>query len=257
MNLSLIVSCGNLEEIALCAKKMIENQKEVHNGALSITFDDTIKQEVLEEALKPLSKKFKTTMLISVPVNKQAKEEIQKALLFGTFLIQGYGRFPGSWLIIDEKCYPSVDNFMDAAERQHNSYAAKLTGRFDITKGSALPIGPIVIDLPKNALKFLRYPVATSWRERARFFFSRCRLKNLSTSEYIFNLGDKEIKKTEKIADVPIPDAAALGHEIDFNSLPREEVIAYIVRKTGKAPHHKLQQTKLVNLAEEIYNSQV
>jgi hypothetical protein len=237
------------------AQKMFESQQTVHNGALAVVCDQLLNKEEVEAAFKPLSTKFKATVLIPVPVNRSSKPEVQNALLFGTFLIQGYGRFPGPWLVCDDKGVPAVPNFMDATERQHNSYTAKLTGRFDLKDQSALPIGPVVIDLPIRALKFLRYPVSTSWRERAQFFFSRCRLKNVSPSEYLFNLGDKEVKKEEKVADVAIPDAAALDHVIDFNSLPREDVIEFIIRKTGRAPHHKLSQTKLVALAEEIYHS--
>ena len=255
MNLSLIVSDDNFAEMKASAEKMFESQETVHNGAFVVAYDQLINKDELEAAFKPLSTKFKTTALIPVPVNRNTKPEIQKALLFGTFLIQGYGRFPGAWLVCDDKGAPTTPNFMDAVDRQHNSYNAKLTGRFDVNGQSAFPIGPVVIDLPIRTLKFLRYPVSTSWRERAQFFFSRCRLKNVDPSEYLFNLGDKDIKKEEKVADVPIPDAAALDHTVDFNVLPREDVIEYIVRKTGKAPHHMLGQTKLVALAEEIYHS--
>lgn len=264
MNLSLIVSRRGFADMKESAAKMVEKQESVVNGALVITHDRNISKADLVEAFGPLIAKFKAHAFIGVSVNHTASEDLQLAVLFGTFIIQAYSRFPGSWLVIDGKAAPVVSNFMSAVERQHNAYNGKMTGRCIHGKGAITPIGPVVLDLAHRDLKFLRYPVATSWRERGRFFFARCRFAEVNADEFLFNLSDSEVVREEKepAPKVQPPEEKVETIELpenpkDLDSWSREQLSNLIEQQTGAKPHHNLGYLKLVSIAKQTLTSHV
>lgn len=257
MNLVLLVNKGNLDDLRKSADKMVEMQDQTVNGAFLVVHDSGLDKELIEDSFAILATRFKVSSSIRVPINGSQPQENQVAVLFGTFVMQGYSRFPGPWLVVDSKALPVVKDFMGAVERQHNGLGGIMTGKAMVTETSKRPVGPVVLNFPQKALKFLRYPVGQSWRERGQFQFHRCKFTILKPSEYLWNLGDGDVEEKEEVEsdpeqedDMPIADSPPKGDV--FADWTREQLSDFIAERTGKAPHYNAGFMKLVQLAETL-----
>jgi len=252
MNLALLVTRTNIEDLAHTANAISEHQDDVVNGALSVIHDQSIPADKIEEAFLPLSRKFKAVQNNAVHVNASASSSDQISLLFGMFLMQVYSRFPDGWLIIDSKATPVVSDIMNAVKRQHNALGGDLTGRGEEGKGSIKPVGPLVIDMPQKTMKFLRYPVGQSWRERGQFQFARSKFKQVSVKDYLWNLGVGAVApKIEEPVEATQEGGEITPEDQPFHTWDKELLIQYIHRHTGVKPHHATGYRKLVALAEK------
>jgi len=258
MNLTILVTKDNMADMAATAEAILDKQKTVVNGGLCVVHDVLIPKEEVEASFKFLSDIFKSTLRLPVEINNSLPPEVQLANLFGSFVMQGYSRFPGAWVVIDSKAFPTADNFFDIIEKQHNAYGGKMTGLATVGVGTLRPVGPVVIDLTHKSLKFLRFPVGQSWRDRGQFLFSRCKFHVLNTDEYVWSLSENHQENKEVVEPDP-QEAEEVVHDFSdigrINSWKRDKIVAYITKVDGKKPHHNLGYSKLVNLAETIAQS--
>jgi hypothetical protein len=248
MNLALLVTKKNISEMETTAMKMGEMQDAPVNGAFCVFYDSTISKERISALISPISKRFKVLSYGPIQINGSLNNDLQVAVLFGSLIIQAYSRFPGPWMVVDSLSIPVVKDFMQVAEKQHRAMGGQMSGRCVESKGSILPVGPTIIDLPHRSLKFLRYPVNSSWRERGRFQFVRCRFSKIDAESYIWSLSEnkcepKELKEEEE--QPPDDDG-------DFEQWDKSKLIEYITRMSGREPHRATGMPRLISLANEL-----
>lgn len=246
MNLSLLVTKKNIEEMRKTALKMGEAQDAPVNGAFCVFYDITIPKDEIARLIAPISGKFAAMSYGPVQVNGSMSNDLQLAVLFGHLIIQAYSRFPGAWMIVDSFSAPLIPNFMQACEKQHKGLGGGITGKGVVSEGSVLPVGPTIISLPHRAIKFLRYPVSTSWRERGRFQFARCRFVNVSADDYYWSLSETKAEpKEEKQEQEEV-------FSIDFDEADKNELIDYITKISGRSPARNTGYPRLIAMAKEL-----
>jgi hypothetical protein len=216
------------------------------NGAFCVFYDSTIPKEKIQELIAPISMRFPALSYGPIQINGSMTPELQVAVLFGSLIIQAYSRYPGPWMVVDSLSIPLVKDFMQVAEKQHKSLGGGISGRGVEGKGSVCPVGPVVFDLPQRALKFLRYPVSVSWRERGQFQFARCRFAKIDANEYLWSLSEtkceaKEIQESEE------PAAP------DFEEWDKSQLIEYIGSISGTSPAKNTGLPKLIMMAQEMH----
>lgn len=246
MNLSLLVTKHNLSEMETTARKMAEMQGAPVNGAFCVFYDTTIPRPQIEAMVAPIAGKFAAMSYGPIQINGSMNNDLQVAVLFGSLIIQAYSRFPGPWMVVDSLSIPLVADFMQACEKQHKGFGGGLTGRGVVGEGSILPVGPLIISLPHRAIKFLRYPVSTSWRERGRFQFARCHFGNIGADEYYWSLSETKAEPKEESAGKE-DDA-----QIDFDEADKDELIGYILKMSGRSPARNTGYPRLIAMAKEI-----
>jgi|TARA_R110002167_G_scaffold149822_1_gene343283 hypothetical protein len=253
MNLLLIVNPANLDVMSKVALAMAEKQTELVNGGLCIVHDQAISNSTIAEKFHFLGSKFKASRTVSSHLNSSLTDDAQLALLFGVFIMRVYSTFPGSWTIVDSESYPLVENFMQAAERQHGAYGGRMTGRGIKTEGAIVPVGPVTIDLSHREVKFLRYPVGESWRERGKYQFARSKFSQVNTDEYLWSLDPSfQVEKEEPESDPPVEEEKNEDppDDTDFSSWEKHQLMDYIEKQTGVRPHHAKGFNNLVTIAE-------
>jgi hypothetical protein len=247
MNLALLVTKKNISEMETTARKMGEMQTSRVNGAFCVFYDSTIPKEKIISLTSGIGSSFPALSYAPIQINGSMSNDLQVAVLFGSLIIQAYSRFPGPWMIVDSLSIPLVSDFMQAAEKQHKGLGGGMSGRAVEGKGSILPVGPVVIELPHRAIKFLRYPVSVSWRERGRFQFARCRFSNIPSEDYIWSLSETKCEPKEETAE----DES--GDEPNFDEMGKEDLIAYIGQMTGKYPFRTTGMPRLISEAKEAH----
>jgi hypothetical protein len=246
MNLSILVTKKNIQEMELSALRMGEMQELPVNGAFCVFYDSTISKDKIGSIMRPISSKFPAISYAPVQINGSLTNDVQLAVLFGNLIIQAYSRFPGAWLVVDSLSIPLIKDFMQATERQHKANGGGITGRGVEGKGSILPVGPTVIDLPHRAIKFLRYPVSTSWRERGQFQFARCRFANISSSDYLWSLSENKCEPKQEKIDEPAQE------DCNFDEWEKAQLMSYILKMSGRSPHPATGMTRLISTAKEL-----
>lgn len=191
MNIALLVTKTNKEEIAAFVKQAATLQEELVNGAILVVYSDELTKEEAKAVAEDINPVFKVIATLETKINRTRNSLMQIASLFARFLVSGYSKFPGPWLIVDGKSVPIKENFMQVARRQHGVNA--ISGRFSYEGGGATPIGPVVISEQGNKMKFLRFTTEQSWRERGKYHFSRCERYEIPESDYCFAIDDKDI----------------------------------------------------------------
>lgn len=239
MNLSLIITRSNLKDLIETIDALNESQKVVANGGLCITYDSSIPKSAFLKPVENLSKKFKTGFFIPVPVNNLLSSAMQEATIFGSFLMTGYTRLPGGWMVIDSKSFPLVENVMEATEKQHLSLKGTITGKGHRGPGSLIPVGPLIINAPVANLKCLRYAANGSWRERGQYVFPRCRFAEIPAESYLWSLSKIEAHIPIELTPIPEPVVELTKEEeVPDETWTKEELRKFIQEKTGSAPHH-------------------
>lgn len=247
MNLALLVTKKNISEMEKTALKMGEMQNSVVNSAVCVFYDSTIKKDMIEQIVSPITSKFSVVSFGPTQMNGSMSHDLQLAVLFGTLVIQAYSRFPGPWMVVDSLSIPLVKDFMQASEKQHRSLGGGMSGRAVEGRGSILPVGPTVFDLPQKTLKFLRYPVNSSWRERGQFQFARCRFTKVEADNYIWSLSENKCEEKElKEEEEPVES------DQDFDNWDKPRLIEYIARMSGREPYRTTGLTRLISTAKEL-----
>ncbi len=249
MNLALLVTKKNIGEMEKTALKMGEMQENPVNGAFCVFYDDTIPKDRILNLIKPIASRFPALSYGPVQVNGSLSADLQIAVLFGMLIIQAYSRFPGAWLVVDSYAAPLVKDFMQIQERQHNSFGGLMTGRATEANGAILPVGPVVVDLPHRAIKFLRYPVSTSWRERGQFQFARCRFHNVPAAEYLWSLSETICEPKPELEKEEEPEDFG---ELDFDNWDKPRLLHYINTLSGRDTAKNTGLPRLISMAKEL-----
>jgi hypothetical protein len=259
MNLCLFVTKESLASLPPIVERMSELQQEVVNGACIVVHDALVKPADLAFTI-PLARRFKVAASLPAQINTSTPQPIQMAALFSRLLTTAYARYPGPWLLFDEPADPKMENFMQAALRQHGEYGGKMTGRAITHPGSAVPVGPVTLEIDFKHLRFLRFPTRQSWRERGQFLFPRAGFQLVPAAEWLFDM--KRVEATQ-------PEIRAIFHEgkwanpseVDFGDpnpayatpppedMSDDELRSFIEVATGKKPHHFTGRDKMIQMA--------
>lgn len=188
MNIVLIVNSLNLPDIQAFITAASTLQVDKANGALVVVYQQSLGKESIESLLAPLLPKFSANGAIPASINAQYDNDGRNASLFCFFISQGYARFPGPWLVVDGPGVPTVENFMQALERQHGGLGGTCSGRFSAEGSAQVPIGPVVIGVPVSQLSWFTQGGTESWRVSMRFMLARCGFKTVPLDEYLFSL---------------------------------------------------------------------
>lgn len=188
MNLVLLVTTANLPEIREFTQAASKLQTEPVNGALLIFHQVGIPTSTITALADDLRPMFRATLASPCNVNEALGPNGGAASLFARFLINGYTRYPGPWLVVDGFSVPVVPNFMQVAFKQHRAGNGQATGRGICNPGSICPVGPVVLELPVKRLKVLQFPAGNSWRERGQFVFARCGFSIVPAADYLFSI---------------------------------------------------------------------
>lgn len=242
MNLSLFITRANQEEMAGCVSRMAESQKEVVNGALCVTYQSQISKAKVGEIVAPLVKRFRTASVIPVQANLSATPGAQLAVMFGKWLLTGYGRYPGSWLVIDAPVEVVGDNWMTVCSKLHDSNGGKMVGRAVVGSGALLPVGPVSLELPFASMKFLRFGTNETWRERGRFLFSRCGFEQVEGWPFV----DKGEVAVQEASKQESPAA-----------MTKKELLDAVEAATGERPHHFTKEATLRAMIEQATTATV
>ena len=243
MNLALFVTHDNLEQVRALVPILAERQQQTVNGCCLLIHSSTIPSAIINEMAARIFPRFRANALLPVQSNSGHPNHAKLASMFGRFLLGAYSRYPGAWLLMDEPAEPVVDNFMQAAERQHGAFGGKMTGRAVINKGACVPVGPVTLELPQNILRFLRFPTGDSWRTRAQHLFLRAGFQLVPADQWLFSMGEPS----------HVQDAAA-GKD---DELSDEELVRRVTEATGKKPHHFTGRDKLLAMLEEATTAAV
>jgi hypothetical protein len=245
MNLALLVTKKNLEDMTKTALRMGEMQEAPVNGAFCVFYDSTIPKEQIARMIEPISKRFPAMSFGPIQINGSMTADLQAAVLFGNLIIQAYSRYPGAWIVADTLSIPLVKDFMQASEKQHKGFGGGMSGRGVLGKGSICPVGPVVFDLPQRSLKFLRYPVNVSWRERGKFQFARYRFAQIDAKDYLWSLSESkcEPKVVEEVEEDEDPN---------FEEWDKPQLIAYITEQSGHAPARNTGLPRLIETAKQM-----
>jgi hypothetical protein len=245
MNLALLVTKKNLEDMTKTALRMGEMQEAPVNGAFCVFYDSTIPKEQIARMIEPISRRFPAMSFGPIQINGSMTADLQAAVLFGSLIIQAYSRYPGAWMVVDSLSIPLVKDFMQVAEKQHKGFGGGMSGRGVEGKGSICPVGPVVFDLPQRSLKFLRYPVNVSWRERGQFQFARYRFAQIDAKDYIWSLSEAK-------CEPKVLEESEEGEDPDFEQWEKDQLLEYIAEKSGRAPAKNTGLPRLIAMAQEM-----
>lgn len=212
MNLVLFVTDQNISGIRRFVTKAAELQKTKVNGALIVVHQDSLGGETIRDLVAPIIHLFPQQGAMPISTNRSYSLNGRVSSMFSVFIMQGYARFPGPWLIVDDSAEPKVEDFMQAAYKQHQIGGGKASGRALIGEGSLTPVGPVTIQLPAKDLKSLMSPTDESWRQRGRYLFSRCGFATVSISDYLFDVssGTEKSQEPKAPAQRPVFDPSKL-----------------------------------------------
>lgn len=283
MNLALLLTSENSEDIASFCKEASLLQKSPVNGGLVVVHHDGMSVDVVKSLTSPLLPLFPSATLVKAAINHKAPPDGKLASLFSTFLMAGYSLHPGPWLIVDGPGNPRAEDFLTKLDFQHRAYGGTVTGRGTRFPGSFRPVGPITLELSQKSLKLLRYPSLESWRERGQFLFARVGYGVVSLAEYLFHTQEKEEPAVPvapaNLEDVnpkvgPVPDVERPSRADVWASIPQPilaplptpqppapppkktkhvetELLDRVEALTGKRPHHFTGKDKLEELISE------
>ncbi len=204
MNLVIFVTNQNLATVEAFCERSAELQQSLVNGALCVVHEAGMSLAAVSSAVAPLSPRFKVQTSLPVQVNLELPEDARVAAMFARFLLGAYARFPGPWLVVDQWAMPLVPEFMVLALQQHRAFGGRMTGRGIETPGSILPVGPVVLELPAQTLKFLRFSSRESWRARGRYHFGRCGFGMVQPDQYLFSVSEDHSERSEFQLELPV-----------------------------------------------------
>lgn len=276
MNLALFITHKNIAEVEAFCVESAKLQNDLVNGCLAVIHQKQIDPKRVAAVVSALSPKFKVKVAIPVVANLNHGELSQVSLLVSRFLIAAYSRYPGSWLMMDQLAMPTVPNWMQVVSKQHNANQAQASGRGVKNKGSLIPVGPFVMELPFKSLRFLTAVTSEGWRSRGQYFFARCGFCQIGDDEWLFRMGsiaaEKAAVESTQILESASDNLAgpAVTHDQHVNpqspwknlpsqhsviedskALTKAELLDEAERLTGTRPHHFTSEAKLRALIDQ------
>ncbi len=208
MNLAIFVTNSNLPTVEAFCERSATLQQTTVNGALCVVHQAGMSLAAVSKATASFAPRFKVQTSLPVQVNLELPEDARIAAMFARFLLGAYARFPGPWLVVDQWAMPLVPEFMVLARQQHAAFGGRMTGRGVATPGAILPVGPVVMELPAQTLKFLRFSSRESWRSRGRYHFGRCGFGMVQPDQYLFSVSEDHSERSEFQLELPTTPVA-------------------------------------------------
>ena len=247
---------------------LAERQTAKVNGALIISHQSAISPKEAQRIARPLIDVFATTSAIKSSTNFSLSHDAQIAAMFARFAMLAYSRFPGAWLIIDEACAPTTDNWAQAILRLHGSRGGKSCGLAEQDGKTLLTKGPITLQLSAQMMKMFRFSTNESWRSRGRYLLMGNGFQRLHDKEAVFCKLD-EAENDGKLRAFAVdgqwvkpedlsPSEPKINPEwVDAEGSPeapdeRLMLSHQIEQATGKRPHHFTGIDKLRQMAQQL-----
>lgn len=268
MNTVIFLTKSNKDDMARSIQLLAERQTAKVNGALIISHQSVISSKEAQRIARPLIDVFATTSSIKSSGNFSLSHDAQVAAMFARFAMLAYSRFPGAWLIIDEACAPTADNWAQAILRLHGGRGGKSCGLAEQDGKTLITKGPITLQLPAQMMKMFRFSTNESWRSRGRYLlmgngFQRldekealfCKLEEAENDEEprAFEVGGK-FAKPEDLASSESQISPELVGAEGSSEAPDERLMLsnQIEQATGKRPHHFTGIDKLRQMAQQL-----
>ncbi len=220
MNLCILLTAANADDIKAFCEATASKQTEPVNGGLSVVHDDALSTDFVKGIVGSILHLFKAKAFVRGNINHSSPTDGKIASLLSTFILAAYSSHPGPWLIVDGPGKPIKDNFFSKLDSQHRSFGGRVTGRGKRNPGSIAPQGPITLELTHKQLKLMRFTTHESWRTRGQFLFGQSGFGFIPASEFFFE-GADETQDASPVKVAPMESEVQIFKRPDLSAIPK------------------------------------